>query len=377
LIELTSSPAILDARTWLEDYHGENGPKLDLSQAAPPYLPAEQLVHRLSEIAAIPEVARYGPVSGEYELRSAYAAHTSKLYQAAISPDHVAITAGCNQAFFIAAMLSARSGEAIIVCTPYYFNHRMTLDMLGITAIEAPCRPEDRYVPDPSSVAALIHEGVRAIVLVTPNNPTGSIYPPAAIEAFGMLCRERNIWLIIDETYRDFLPEGRPHNLFDDNLRTNVISLYSFSKALAIPGYRLGAMTFPARLANAVTKVQDCIQICPARVGQIGATWALRELDPWRAAKRAELVNKARDFSAIMQGVAGWQVASIGSYFAYVRHPFAKLTGKDVSKRLARQNGLLLIPGSYFGSDQERYLRLSFGNLTAENLGSLPGRFIL
>lgn len=376
LVELTASPAILEARAWLDSYDRGKGPQLDLSQAAPPYLPARQLLDRLSEIAARPDVARYGPVQGEYELRSTYAQYTSQLYQVSIFADHVAITAGCNQAFFIAAMLTAGSGDAIIVCTPYYFNHKMTLDMLGIRAIEAPCLPENRYVPDPSFVATLIDNQVRAIVLVTPNNPTGSIYPPSTIEAFGRLCRERNIWLILDETYRDLLPGWQPHLLFDDPVRDNVISLYSFSKSLALPGYRIGAMIFPAHVSGAVTKIQDCIQICPARIGQIGVTWALRELSQWRAEMRQQLANKARDFEAAMEQVPGWRIASMGAYFGYIRHPFDNLTDKDVAKRLASENGLLLIPGSYFGSNQARYLRVSFGSLSDQTLATLRNRFI-
>ncbi|WP_407062475.1 aminotransferase class I/II-fold pyridoxal phosphate-dependent enzyme [Bradyrhizobium sp. 44] len=137
LIQLAASPAILETRAWLENYDGNKGVQVDLSQAAPPYLPAPELTNCLSRITSIPDLARYGPVSGEHQLRSAYAQHTSQLYGASISPEHVAITAGCNQGFFIAAMSVAQSGEAMIICTPYYFNHKMTLDMLGITAIEA------------------------------------------------------------------------------------------------------------------------------------------------------------------------------------------------------------------------------------------------
>jgi aspartate/methionine/tyrosine aminotransferase len=379
LVRDTASPAILQARAWLESYDGNMGPRIDLSQAAPPYPPPQELIDHLSGAAGLAETARYGPVPGEYELRKAYADHTSRLYDMTIDPNEISITAGCNQAFLIAAMLVAKRGDAVLLPTPWYFNHKMTLDMLGIEVRQVPCPPDAFFEPSLPIAKTLIDNNVRAIVLVTPNNPTGAIYSPATIEGFAGLCRDHGIWLIVDETYRDFLPEGprKPHSLFNDRFRNNVISLYSFSKSLALPGYRLGAMIYPARVAEHAIKVQDCVQICAARAGQIAVTRALGGLDEWRRNKRQEFSNKACAFRTAMAEVAGWEIASIGAYFAYVRHPYAGLDAEVIAERLATENGLLLIPGSFFGPGQERYLRLSFGNLTSESLLALPTRFRL
>ena len=274
-------------------------------------------------------------------------------------------------------MLTAQSGDAVILPAPYYFNHKMTLDMLGIEAIELPCKADTNYAPDPSSAAKLINDRVKAIVLVSPNNPTGAVYSPATIDAISELCGRHGIWLIIDETYRDFLPQSPPHHLFENKTCENLISLYSFSKSLALPGYRLGAMIYPAKLAEAAVKVQDCVQICPARVGQIAATWALGGLDQWRDEKRKQLRLKAQAFATAMASCPGWEIESLGAYFAYLRHPFSDIPAKEVAMRLARDNGLLLIPGSFFGEHQHRYLRVSFGNLLEETLATLPDRFEL
>ena len=113
------------------------------------------------------------------------------------------------------------------------------------------------------------------------------------------------------------------------------------------------------------------------RAGQIAVTWALGGLDEWRRNKRREFSDKARAFRSAMAEVAGWEIASIGAYFAYVRHPYDGLDAEVIAERLATETGLLLIPGSFFGPGQERYLRLSFGNLTPEGLLSLPTRFRL
>jgi aspartate/methionine/tyrosine aminotransferase len=256
----------------------------------------------------------------------------------------------------------------------------MTLDMLGIEARVLPCSAENGFVPDPEKCAELIDAKVRAIVLVTPNNPTGAIYPPATIEAFARLCRDKGLWLVIDETYRDFLPEHatRPHDLFaDEALRDNVLAVYSFSKSFALPGHRLGAMIYPADLGPEILKIQDCLQICPARAGQVAVTWGLGALDDWRRGNAERFSAKAREFQAALAQIPDWTIDSIGAFFAYVRHPFEGTSSLDIAKQLATRNGLLLIPGMYFGPNQDRHLRVSFGNLSAESLADLPERFRL
>jgi aspartate/methionine/tyrosine aminotransferase len=335
---------------------------------------------RLGAAAQSPGNALYGAVPGEYDLRRVYAARVSELYGAEVAPEQVSITAGCNQAFVIATMLVAQAGEAIVLPSPWYFNHKMTLDMLGIEARVLPCLAQDGFIPDPRRCSEFVDGKVRAVVLVTPNNPTGAVYPPSVIGAFASLCRDNGLWLILDETYRDFLPEDAagPHPLLQDRkLRGNVIGLYSFSKSFALPGHRLGAMVYPADVARDILKIQDCLQICPARAGQVALTWGLSALDSWRRENRRRFGDRARSFRLALAQLQGWTIDSLGAFFAYVRHPFEDLSAEQVAKRLAVENGLLLIPGSYFGPGQEGHLRVSFGNLSAESLAQLPERLRL
>ena len=378
LLVSTAGPAILEARTWLETYDGAMGSPLDLSQAAAPYPPAKDLLDRLGQAAHLAENSRYGPVPGEHSLRTAYARHVSDLYGADIHANHVAITSGCNQAFSIAAMCVAGHGDEIILPSPWYFNHKMTLNMLGIRTRELPCDAATGFIPDPVVLDRLIDHNVRAVVLTTPNNPTGAIYPPDVIEAVSEVCRRHQIWLILDETYRDFRPDDAspPHTVFNGDGRHGTIGLYSFSKSLAIPGFRLGAMTIPSEIAEHVVKVQDCLQICPVRAGQVAVTWALENLDDWRREKRRSFATKQQQLCINEAKDHGWQIASIGAFFAYLRHPFS-VSAVEVARHIASRNGMLMIPGPYFGPDQDRYLRLSFGSLSPKDLKDISRRLIV
>ena len=100
---------------------------------------------------------------------------------------------GCNLAFSLAMPVMAGSGEAVMLPTPWYFNHRMALEIAGIGAVPLPCAAADGFVPDPDRAAALLEANpqVRALVLITPNNPTGAIIPPETLARFAALCRAR------------------------------------------------------------------------------------------------------------------------------------------------------------------------------------------
>jgi aspartate/methionine/tyrosine aminotransferase len=334
------------------------------------------MLRRLGEAAASPEAAQYGPIAGDEALRTAYADHVSKLYRAPILAREIAITAGCNQAFVVAILGLARAGEAVMLPTPWYFNHKMALDMLGIEALPLPCRAEQGFVPRVDDARQLIHDRVRAVVLVTPNNPTGAIYPPDTIGAFHAFCMDRGIALVLDETYRDFTEtDGPPHGILGTRgWQDHLIQLYSFSKAYCIPGHRVGAIVAGEGFIREVQKVVDTLQICAPRSPQLVLPWAIDALADWRAENRAEISRRAAAFEHAIGALPGWRIGSIGAYFAYVAHPFAGERDAEVCARLAEERGVLCLPGSYFGPAQEGFLRIAFANVDAASIAKLPPR---
>ncbi|WP_439498433.1 aminotransferase [Bosea sp. (in: a-proteobacteria)] len=373
----TGTPPIPQAQGWARAYDGRSGPLIDLSQAVPGTPPPAALLQRLGEAAALPELTRYGAITGDLALREAYAAEIGQAYGAGFSPGEIAITSGCNQAYVVTMMALAQAGDNVLLPTPWYFNHEMTLTMLGVEARPLPCDPAAGFVPDAALAESLINAKTRAIVLVTPNNPTGAVYPPQTIAAFAALCARRGIWLVLDETYRDFLPAGvaTPHEVFAaSGWHDSVIGLYSFSKAYAVPGWRLGAITAGEPVIAQIGKVLDCVQISPVRAGQQAIAWGIEGIRAWREANRAEINARADAFRAAMAPLNGWQVLAAGAYFAYVAHPFADVPAAEVAQALVRERGVLALPGPYFGPGQDRHLRIAIANVGAERLGELGDR---
>jgi aspartate/methionine/tyrosine aminotransferase len=234
-------------------------------------------------------------------------------------------------------------------------------------------------VPDPADAHSLVGPRTRAIVLVSPNNPTGAVYPPEVIEAFFEIARKAGCALVLDETYRDFLPAGaRPHGLFArPDWRDTLVHLYSFSKVYCLTGYRVGAAIGGPRIRGALEKVTDCVQICAPRLGQEAALYGIGHLGAWRRENadvmggRAEALRRAFASNAL-----AYELISAGAYFAYVRHPFEGRSAVDTARRLAREFGLLALPGSWFGPGQESYLRFAFANLDAAVMPRIVERLV-
>ncbi|MDH6265487.1 aspartate/methionine/tyrosine aminotransferase [Rhizobium sp. SG_E_25_P2] len=376
LVARLSPPPIPSVLAWAQAYDGSRGPKIDLSQAVPGYPPHPDMLTWLSEAAGSAAYTGYGAIEGEDALRQAYAAHVASLYGVDVTADNVHITSGANQAFLCAAMAVAGPGDAIALTRPFYFNMETTLAMLGISVKTVACRQENGFLPDVADVEAVLKTGVKAFAVVSPNNPTGAVYPADLLaEIFG-LCRKHDAWLILDETYRDFIDgEAAPHGLMSvENWEEGLILTYSFSKSYCIPGHRLGAVMGGPGLVDQVAKVMDNLQICAPRAAQAALAKAIPALADWRRANKAEISRRVEALKTVMQALPDWSLDAIGAYFAYIRHPFTGQPSERVAEKLAREAGIVCLPGIYFGEGQDNHLRFAFANADAQTISLLTER---
>ena len=380
----TEAPPVMEARRWLDGVaFPPDRPLINLSQAAPVAPPPEGLRRAIAEAALEDPAAHlYGPVLGLPALRAEIAAQWSAAYGGTITPGQVAITQGCNQAFTAVMATLAGAGDEVILPTPWYFNHKMWLDMAGVAAVPLPTG--QGLVPDAADAARLISPRTRAIVLVSPNNPGGAEYPAETVAAFRDLCRRHRIALVLDETYRDFDSRhsldygGRPHDLFaDPDWPETFIQLYSFSKAYRLTGHRVGAIIAgTARLAE-VEKFLDTVAICPSQLGQIAALWGMRNLGDWVSGERSEILRRRTIMALGFTALPGWRLLGCGAYFAYAEHPF-DLDSPALCRRLVTEASLLMLPGTMFqpagAPEGARQLRIAFANADSDGLAQVIDR---
>jgi aspartate/methionine/tyrosine aminotransferase len=370
-------PPIPACRAWATRYAGGHGKPLDLTQAVPGWPPHPKMLEALARAAGDPAAATYGLLEGETALREALAEETRLLYGGDAQADDLRITAGANIGFNLAMAVATAPGDEVLLPAPWFFNHEMALALRGVRAVPLPCRAADGFLPDPERAAALAGPRTRAIILVTPNNPTGAVMPSELVGRFADLCRERGLWLVLDETYRDFLPEGqdRPHDLFRrPDWRDFVVQLYSFSKAYCIPGHRVGAVCAGPVFRGEFVKAVDNIQICPPRPPQFALAWAVPALREWRAGNRARIAARAAAFRRALAEAPEWRIDALGAYFAWVRVPDAAPDAAAAAERLAAERGLVSLPGVVFGPGGERHLRLAFANTDESTIAEVPKR---
>lgn len=375
----TEPPPVMEARRWIEGViFPADRPLINISQAAPVDSPPLGLRQALADAALNdPDAHLYGPVLGLPALREEIASQWSATYGGTVLPSQVAITQGCNQAFCTVMATLAGPGDEVILTTPWYFNHKMWLDMASVKTV--PLETDATLIPSAEAAAKLITDRTRAIVLVSPNNPGGVEYPAATLAAFRDLAQAKGLALIVDETYRDFDSRtGAPHDLFaDPNWAGTLIQLYSFSKAYRLTGHRVGAVVASqARLAE-VEKFLDTVAICPSQLGQIGALWGMRNLGQWLAGERDEMLARRKAMTEGFKSLPGWRLLGCGAYFAYVEHPF-DMASDALCKRLVTEASLLMLPGTMFQPEGSaagrRQIRIAFANVDAKGIAEVIRR---
>ena len=377
----TFQSPITETFGWLQGVsHPADRPLMLVSQAAPVAPPPPEVRQALADLILTDDSTHfYGPVLGLPDLRAELASQCSNRYGGTILPQQVAITSGCNQAFAAAIAALTDQGDEVILPTPWYFNHKMWLDMTGVRAVPLPVQAD--MLPDPDEAAALITDRTRAIVLVTPNNPTGAEYPANLLRAFYDLAKSRGLKLMVDETYRDFDSRtGAAHDLFSDpDWDQTLLHLYSFSKAYRLTGHRVGALLTSPALLSQVEKFLDTVTICPAQIGQHAALWGMRNLGDWLAGERAEILARRAAISDGFPALAaqGWGLAGLGAYFAYVRHPF-DMPSDQLARDLVTRASILALPATMFApvddADGARHLRIAFANLDRAGIATLFDR---
>ena len=370
----TFPPPVMEARRWLAGVtFPADRPLINVSQAAPVDSPTLGLRQALAEAALNdPQAHLYGPVLGLPDLRAEIAAQWSQAYGGTINPAQVAITQGCNQAFCAVLSTLAGAGDEVILPTPWYFNHKMWLDMQGVTTVPLATGPG--LLPDAALAETLITPRTRAIVLVSPNNPAGVEYPAATLAAFRDLARTHGLALIVDETYRDFdSRSGPPHDLFTDpDWPDTFIHLYSFSKAYRLTGHRVGAVVASEPRLAQVEKFLDTVAICPSQLGQIAALWGMRNLSQWVAGERAEILSRSKAMTRGFAALPDWTLLGCGAFFAYVGHPYP-MASDALCKRLVTEAGLLMLPGTMFmpqGQGQSQ-IRIALANIDSQGIAEL------
>ena len=359
-------PVIPIVGRWIRETPGT----ISLGQGIVSYGPPPEVLEAVRRFGGSIADHRYGPVEGLPALVDAIEAKLGAENGIRVRPDsQVFVTAGGNQAFMNAVLAITDPGDEIILLTPFYFNHEMAIVMCGAEPVNVRTGPG--YQPDLQALAAAITPRTRAIATVSPNNPTGAVYPEATLRAINALCADRGLFHIHDEAYEYFVYEGAPH--FSPGslpgAGDHTISLYSLSKAYAMASWRVGYMVVPARLAQAVNKIQDTLLICPPAVSQHAALGAFAAGPAYPRQHLAQLDRMRRTVhAALRSGDVPCEATEVTGAFYSLLRVHSSLDSMSLTERLIRDHRVATIPGSAFADVARCSIRISYGALEPHDI---------
>jgi aspartate/methionine/tyrosine aminotransferase len=337
---------------------------ISLGQGVVAYPPPPAAFAQLQQVFADPKNHLYQPVQGILPLRQAIADKLAAENGIAVGPEQIVVTAGSNMGFVNAILAVTQPGDQVILLRPYYFNHEMAVRMAGCTPIIVDT--DSQYQPRLDLLASAITPKTRALVTISPNNPTGAVYPAAVLTQINQLCQAAGIFHLSDEAYEYFTYDGAQHCSPGSlaNSQDHTISLFSLSKAYGFAGWRVGYMVIPEHLQDAIQKIQDTILICPPVASQYAALGALQAGVSYCQTHLATIATVRQQVLQQLAQVTDFcQVPKAeGAFYVLVKLK-TDLAAMSVVERLIREHGVAVIPGDTFGMADGCYLRVAYAAL--------------
>ncbi len=354
---------------------------ISLGQGVVHYGPPQAAVDAVRDALGSPEASRllhgYGDGSGYAPLVQAIAAKLKAENGIDVAQgSRVMVTAGANMAFMHAVLAITAPGDEVILPVPFYFNHEMAVEMAGCRVVRVPT--DERYQLRVDVIEAAITPRTRAIVTISPNNPSGAVLSAESLRAVNTLCAERGLYHLSDEPYEYFtygVPHTSPGSL--PGAAAHTVSMFSLSKAFGFAGWRIGYVVYPEALFSAMMKSQDTILINPTMAAQIGAEAALRVGRAYAEPYVRELAS-IRDivFSELNALAPLARVpAADGAFYALMKVE-TNQAPLALAERLIREHKVAVIPGDAFGMTDGCYFRVAFGALQKATVAEGVGRLV-
>ncbi|WP_291766241.1 pyridoxal phosphate-dependent aminotransferase [Caldivirga sp. UBA161] len=305
----------------------------------------------------------YTPSQGIVELREAVSEDLKRLGSIDVKPDDIVIVAGGQEAMFATLMTILNPGDEVILMDPTYFGYKPLIEYFGARIKRLRLSMDDGFRINVEALKELISSKTKAIILVSPDNPTGSIVSEDVAKALADLARDKDFWIISDEAYRTLIYEGN-HVYFYKYAPDYVISLNTFSKDPGIPGWRLGFVYGPREVVSRIKLAGEEMTYCPPSFAQrFVATYLRSEVRLKHIKYVVEQYRAKRDAAveAIRRNLPEAKfIVPKGSMFIFV--DLAKyIDDSDKFAEFAMEKySVALVPGSYFSEQYKAAVRISF-----------------
>jgi aspartate/methionine/tyrosine aminotransferase len=305
----------------------------------------------------------YTHTQGLLSLREKLVAKLVRVNGIHVTPDRIACTPGGVGA--IAAVFASvlEDGDEVLLPDPGWPNFRMMLSWTDAKGVFYPCHPAEGFQPDLEALARLITPRTKLMVVNSPNNPTGAIYPRKTIEKLVELAQRHNLWMISDECYDQIVLDGSwtsPASIAPDDAR--IASVFTFSKTYSMTGWRLGYVAGSADLIDTVTKVLESSSSCTSTISQVAAEAALDGPQDC-VTDMVTAYRRRRDLVIDLLREAGLFIAEpAGAFYVMANVSPSGLDSRAFAFELLRKKGVSVAPGSAFGEVGKDAVRISLAS---------------
>ncbi len=313
---------------------------------------------------------KYSPNAGYLDLREAIAEKVERVNGYRVDPaTEVFVTVGAMEALMLTFMVGIDPGAEVLITDPSYTNFEGQITLAGGRPVFVPTDPDRGYLPHVEAVAAAITPRTRAILVNSPSNPTGAVYPRDLLHAIAGLCLQHDLLLVSDETY-DALTYGDIRSVSPaafPGLRDRTVSIYSFSKEYAMTGWRIGYLTGPAPMLRAMATVQEQMASCVNAATQRAALAALRGPQDSVEAMRQAYQRRRDLVVARLNGMPGVRCPRPdGAFYAFPDVRAIAGDTRTLAERLLFDHRVVVSPGEAFGPRSGGFLRLSYASSDAD-----------
>ncbi|MFA4663034.1 pyridoxal phosphate-dependent aminotransferase [Pyrococcus kukulkanii] len=310
-------------------------------------------------------LTHYGPNIGLLELREAIAEKLKK--QNGIDADpktEIMVLVGANQAFLMSLSTFLGDGEEVLIPSPMFVSYAPAVILAGGKPVEVPTYEENEFRLNVDDLEKYITEKTRALIINSPNNPTGAVLTRKDLEEIADFAVEHDLIVISDEVYEHFIYDDAKHYSIAalDGMFERTITVNGFSKTFAMTGWRLGFVAAPSWVIEKMVRFQMYNATCPVTFIQYAAAKALRDERSWKAVEemRKEYDRRRKLVWKRLNEMGLPTVKPKGAFYIFPRIKDTGLTSKEFSELMLKEARVAVVPGSAFGKAGEGYVRISY-----------------
>lgn len=320
---------------------------------------------------------KYTPAGGIAELKEAVREKFHEEYGIRCGPGEVTISCGAKHALFNAFMAICGPGDEVVMFSPYWTSYPDIVRMAGGTPIFVPTREATGFVPEPEALEDALTERTVAVILNSPNNPSGAVYPPEILRDLAGILKNRDIFVVSDDIYSILVYGGEVFASivsWGDEIRSKTILINGVSKTYSMTGWRIGYATGPREVIQAMEAIQSHSTSNPTSISQKAALEALTGTDDSVETMRLEFDKRREGMVKALREIPGFSLTEPkGAFYAFPRVSTLygkKFDGQEIQGSMGLAEALLeganvaVIPGMAFGDDD--CIRLSYATSMKE-----------